>query len=301
VLSIEQKNRKIKHFEENMITSVQNSKVKNIIKLLTKKKERQEQRLFVQEGLRFVQETPHQLLREIYVSESFLSDESKRKELEKGLATRLPMDETDGMMEILLSDGNTALYSTVTDEIMKKMTDTETPQGVCAVSEMPSYALDDILETTPSQLLILEDIQDPGNLGTMIRTAEGAGTTGIIMTKNTVDIFSPKASRATMGSLFRVPFTVTENLTETLKELKIRGVKTYAAYLGGEKTYLDIDCKKNIAFLIGNEGNGLKPETADMTDEIILIPMEGQLESLNAAMAAGILMYESHRQRWSKN
>ena len=104
-----------------------------------------------------------------------------------------------------------------------------------------------------------------------------------------------------MGSLFRVPFTVTENLTETLKELKIRGVKTYAAYLGGEKTYLDIDCKKNIAFLIGNEGNGLKPETADMTDEIILIPMEGQLESLNAAMAAGILMYESHRQRWSKN
>mgnify|MGYP003527848557 FL=1 len=284
-----------------MITSVQNSKVKNIIKLLTKKKERQEQRLFVQEGLRFVQETPHQLLRGIYVSESFLSDESKRKELEKGLATRLPMDETDGMMEILLSDGNTALYSTVTDEIMKKMTDTETPQGVCAVSEMPSYALDDILETTPSQLLILEDIQDPGNLGTMIRTAEGAGTTGIIMTKNTVDIFSPKASRATMGSLFRVPFTVTENLTETLKELKIRGVKTYAAYLGGEKTYLDIDCKKNIAFLIGNEGNGLKPETADMTDEIILIPMEGQLESLNAAMAAGILMYESHRQRWSKN
>jgi len=230
-----------------------------------------------------------------------LSDESKRKELEKGLATRLPMDETDGMMEILLSDGNTALYSTVTDEIMKKMTDTETPQGVCAVSEMPSYSLDDILETTPSQLLILEDIQDPGNLGTMIRTAEGAGTTGIIMTKNTVDIFSPKASRATMGSLFRVPFTVTENLTETLKELKIRGVKTYAAYLGGEKTYLDIDCKKNIAFLIGNEGNGLKPETADMTDEIILIPMEGQLESLNAAMAAGILMYESHRQRWSKN
>ena len=284
-----------------MITSIQNSKVKNIIKLLTKKKERQEQKLFVQEGLRFVQETPHQLLREIYVSESFLSDESKRKELEKGLATRLPMDETDGMMEILLSDGNTALFSTVTDEIMKKMTDTETPQGVCAVSEMPSYSLDDILETTPSQLLILEDIQDPGNLGTMIRTAEGAGTTGIIMTKNTVDIFSPKASRATMGSLFRVPFTVTENLTETLKELKIRGVKTYAAYLGGEKTYLDIDCKKNIAFLIGNEGNGLKPETADMTDEIILIPMEGQLESLNAAMAAGILMYESHRQRWSKN
>mgnify|MGYP001269046521 CR=1 FL=1 len=286
-----------------MITSVQNSKVKNIIKLLTKKKERQEQKLFVQEGLRFVQETPHKLLREIYVSESFLSDEAKRKDLEKGLDTRLPMpmDETDGMMEILLSDGNTALFSTVTDEVMKKMTDTETPQGVCAVSKMPSYSLDDILETTPTQILILEDIQDPGNLGTMIRTAEGSGTTGIIMTKNTVDIFSPKASRATMGSLFRVPFTVTDNLTDTLKELKIRGVKTYAAYLGGEKAYLDIDCKKSVAFLIGNEGNGLKPDTAAMADEIILIPMEGQLESLNAAMAAGILMYESHRQRWSEN
>lgn len=284
-----------------MITSVQNSKVKNVIKLLTKKKERQEQKLFVQEGLRFVQETPHELLREIYVSEGFLSDGSKRNELEKGLEIRLPIEENDGLMDISLPDGNTVLFSTVTDEIMKKMTDTETPQGVCAVSEMPVYSLDDIMKTTPSQILILEDIQDPGNLGTMIRTAEGAGTTGIIMTKNTVDIFSPKASRATMGSLFRVPFAVTDDLAHTMKELKQRGVITYAAYLGGEKSYSDIDCKNNVAFLIGNEGNGLKAETAAMADEIILIPMEGQLESLNAAMAAGILMYESYRQRRSEN
>ena len=106
-----------------MITSVQNSKVKNVIKLLTKKNERQEQKLFVQEGLRFVQETPHELLREIYLSEGFLSDGSKRNELEKGLEIRLPIEENDGLMDISLPDGNTVLFSTVTDEIMKKIDD----------------------------------------------------------------------------------------------------------------------------------------------------------------------------------
>jgi TrmH family RNA methyltransferase len=284
-----------------MIRSAQNQNVKNIIRLLSKRKERTEQKLFVQEGLRFVSETPHSLLRELYVSEGFMSDRDRREELEQRLDITLPPDEKEGMAEIQFPDGNAVMYSTVTDDVMRKMTDTEAPQGVCAVSQMPEYSLEDMLAGPLTQILILEDIQDPGNLGTMIRTAEGAGTTGIIMTKNTVDVFSPKASRATMGSLFRVPFLVTSDLGETVTELKKQGVTTCAAYLGGEKNYTDIDCKKAVAFMIGNEGNGLRPETAALADEIVLIPMSGKLESLNAAMAAGILMYESYRQRWRKH
>jgi TrmH family RNA methyltransferase len=284
-----------------MIRSAQNQNVKNIIRLLSKRKERTEQKLFVQEGLRFVSETPHSLLRELYVSEGFMSDRDRREELEQRLDITLPLDEKEGMAEIQFPDGNAVMYSTVTDDVMRKMTDTEAPQGVCAVSQMPEYSLEDMLAGPLTQILILEDIQDPGNLGTMIRTAEGAGTTGIIMTKNTVDVFSPKASRATMGSLFRVPFLVTSDLGETVTELKKQGVTTCAAYLGGEKNYTDIDCKKAVAFMIGNEGNGLRPETAALADEIVLIPMSGKLESLNAAMAAGILMYESYRQRWRKH
>ena len=144
--------------------------------------------------------------------------------------------------------------------------------------------------------LVLEDIQDPGNLGTMFRTGEGAGISGIIMTKGTVDLFAPKTVRATMGSIYRVPYLVTDDLGAMLGKLHAEGIHTYAAHLRGEKYYDELDLTGNCAFLIGNEGNGLKKETADLADTYLKIPMEGKLESLNAAMAAGILMYEAHRQ-----
>ena len=143
--------------------------------------------------------------------------------------------------------------------MFKTISDTQTPQGILALVKMPEYSLEDLLGEGRKQphLLILESIQDPGNLGTMIRTGEGAGVTGILMNKTTVDVFHPKTIRATMGSLFRVPFYVTDSLKETLEELKKKGISLYAAHLKGEQSYDRPDYRNPCGFLIGNEGNGM--------------------------------------------
>ena len=154
-------------------------------------------------------------------------------------------------------------------------------------------------EKTPL-VMILEDLQDPGNLGTIIRTGEGAGISGVIMSKDTVDIFNPKVIRATMGSIYRMPFVYVENLLSILDTLLIEEMQTYAAHLKGDVYYDTFDFTKPTAFLIGNEGNGLKKETADKAGSYLKIPMEGKVESLNAAIAASLLMYEAHRQRMKR-
>ena len=146
-------------------------------------------------------------------------------------------------------------------------------------------------------LLFLENIQDPGNLGTMMRTAEGAGVTGIIMSRETTDIYNPKTIRATMGSLYRMPFVYVDDFCETIRMAKAQGIRLYAAHLKGKHTYDGEDYRKPSGFLIGNEGNGLTEEAADSATDYIRIPMGGQLESLNAAIAAAVLMYEANRQR----
>ena len=145
--------------------------------------------------------------------------------------------------------------------------------------------------------IFLENIQDPGNLGTILRTAEGAGIDGIIMNKGTVDIYNPKVVRSTMGSIFRVPFMYCDDIMGKVDELKKSGVKVYAAALGGTRNYSEPDYTRPSAFAIGNEGNGLTDEMINAADERIKIPMLGKVESLNAANAAGILMYEAFRQK----
>ena len=131
----------------------------------------------------------------------------------------------------------------------------------------------------------------------MIRAGEGAGVTGVIMDRTTVDMFNPKTIRSTMGSLFRVPFYVAADLQETLSELKERGIALYAACLDGERLYDEPNYTSPCGFLIGNEANGLSDRTAALADVRISIPMEGQVESLNAAVASALLMYEASRQR----
>jgi TrmH family RNA methyltransferase len=146
-------------------------------------------------------------------------------------------------------------------------------------------------------LLLLEDIRDPGNLGTMIRTAEGAGVTGIILNGSSVDIYNPKVIRSTMGSIYRVPFYYAEDFFEVLTEVKKQGIIIYAAHLLGKPYDTEDSFRMKCAFLIGNEANGLSKEVSAMADALIKIPMAGKVESLNAAVAAAILMYEAARQR----
>lgn len=149
----------------------------------------------------------------------------------------------------------------------------------------------------PPLLLVLEDIQDPGNLGTIFRTAEAAGATGIVMSRGTVDIFHPKVVRATMSAVFRMPFYISNDLCAEISAFRERGIRSYAAHLGGKRAYDELPLSKGCAFLIGNEGNGLSEELTAQADEKIIIPMAGGAESLNAAMAAGILLFEAARQR----
>lgn len=158
-------------------------------------------------------------------------------------------------------------------------------------------SLEKLLNDPAPFFMVLENIQDPGNLGTILRTAEGAGVNGILMSRDTVDIFNPKTIRSTMGSVYRVPFLYVEDICETVRELKNKGISAYAAHLKGIGSYDEQDYTKGTAFLIGNEGNGLTDELADLADTYIRIPMYGKVESLNAAIASAVLMYEAQRQR----
>lgn len=258
-----------------MITSRENPKVRKVIQLQTKSRERLRHGLFVVEGLRSFAEVPKEALEQIFVSEPFLQDDEKKAVL----------------------TGAGIGYEVVSERVFLAMSDTKTPQGILAVVRRPAYGLAELLCGERSHILILENIQDPGNLGTMFRTAEGAGATGIVLNEGCVDLFSPKTVRATMGSIFRVPFVVAPSLPAVIGQLKQEHIEVYAAHLKGTKDYDRFDYRKGTAFLIGNEGNGLNDETAALADSYLRIPMGGQLESLNAAMAAGILMYEAARQR----
>lgn len=218
-------------------------------------------------------EIPEGWLYQTYVSESFLKDEANRG---------------------ILAGRD---YEVLSDAVFRTVSDTTTPQGILALVRMPEYTLDTLLAGECTHLLITEGIQDPGNLGTMFRTGEGAGITGVILSKTTVDIYNPKTVRATMGSIFRIPFIVAEDLEVTIGTLKKAGVRLYAAHLRGTCSYDEPDYRQATGFLIGNEGNGLSDEIAELADTYIRIPMEGQVESLNAAIAATLLMYEVNRQR----
>lgn len=257
-----------------MITSASNAQIKKIIQLNKSAKVRRKEGLFVLEGRKLFQETPGEFRRRVYLMESRADDYREM---------------TEGVEETEL----------VSDEVFRRMSDTMTPQGILTVSAMPSYSLTDLLGdgSCPPLILVLEDVQDPGNVGTMIRTAEGAGVTGILMSSGTADVFQPKVTRSTMGSIFRVPFLRVDNLKESVMKLKEAGIRTFAAHLKGENDCFEEDYTGPAAFLIGNEGNGLSGALTELADTLIRIPMQGKVESLNASIAAALLMYEAERQR----
>ena len=264
-----------------MIKSLSNERVRKVVSYIQKSKARKENNVLVLEGMKMLREAPVLQVREAYVTEKFLDGASEEDK------------------EILWRYG----AETVTDEVMKKMADTRTPQGVLAVVSMYQYSEEEVLDGYKEMgiekplLLILENIQDPGNLGTMLRSSEGAGVTGVILSKGSADVYNPKVIRSTMGSIFRMPFMYVDNLPAFVEKLSERGIKTYAAHLKGKRNYDKFDYTKPTAFLIGNEGNGLSKETADAASEYVLIPMKGQVESMNAATSAAILTFEASRQR----
>lgn len=263
-----------------MITSTANPRVKNLIQLQKKGKVRREQQCFVVEGLKMVLEAPPERLKAVYMSESFAADEKQRK------AAETKAKAAGCFLEIL------------SDKVFKEASDTMTPQGVMAVVAVEVYDWRKLTAGPKNGFfLVLESIQDPGNLGTILRTGEGAGIDGVILNRTSVDPYMPKVIRSTMGSIYRVPAAVAEDLTEVISSMRSSGVGVFAAHLKGQKSYFEQDYQKGTCFMIGNEANGLSDALAKMATDYIRIPMSGQVESLNAGVAAALLMYETKRQR----
>lgn len=268
-----------------MITSTSNQRIKELSQIQKKSKVRSREGVFVAEGIRMVRETPYDRLVSLYFSESF----------EKKYGREV-LDAISGG-DAKIREQIRKKTEILSDPVFSYVSDTKTPQGVLAVVRQMEYTLEQMTEGVVPHLMILDNLQDPGNLGTIFRTAEAAGVTGIVMSRDCVDIYNPKTIRSTMGALYRMPFVYVEDLRETILSLKEKKIRSYAAHLDGKNTYDKEDYRKGTAFLIGNEGNGLRKEMAECADSWIRIPMCGQVESLNAAVAATVLMFEVSRQR----
>jgi len=250
-----------------MITSTSNKTVKDVRDLIKKASSRKDRGLFVVEGIKMFMEIDLSDIEHVLVSESFM---------------RLCPTEARVKLKFLPHD-------TLTDTVFEYVSDTKTPQGIMAVVKMKRYD-----KLTGSAFIILDRLQDPGNLGTIFRTAEAAGIDGILMNRETVDVYNPKVVRSTMGAIFRVPFMYVDDLRAEMKKL---GVTVYAAHLDGKNDYDKEDYIAPSAFIIGNESAGISDEIAACADRLVKIPMKGSVESLNASIAATVLMFELARQR----
>lgn len=262
-----------------MIESAQNKIIK-YVRSLQEKKERDRNRVFVAEGLRFVSEIPENWPIEFcLVSEQF----EKEEHVPNFIQSRP--------------------YYTVADKLFQSVCDTKNAQGILAVcNQRPKDWHKELENRNNHGLYILcEELNDPGNLGTIIRTAHAAAANGIFLSPGSVDLYNSKVLRATMGAIFHVPVYTDAALPAVIDELHQKGVMVYAAHLNGKSLPYEQPLWKGSAFLIGNEARGLQEKTAQRADIYIKLPMPGGAESLNASVAAGILLYEAVRQRIGQN
>ena len=190
-----------------MITSTSNAQIKELAKLQKKSRLRDEKGIFLVEGPRMTEEIPAERIEKVYASESFAK---KNKEF---------LENLQAPVELL------------TDTVFAYVSDTKTPQGILAIVKRLNYTMNDLMQVKNQKaphLVVLDNLQDPGNLGTIFRTAEAAGVTGILLSKDCVDVYNPKVIRSTMGAVFRMPFLYVEDLPEKIKDLQKEGIKTYA-------------------------------------------------------------------------
>ncbi|WP_027340647.1 TrmH family RNA methyltransferase [Halonatronum saccharophilum] len=265
------------------ITSISNGRIKRL-RSLYKKKYRRIEGAFVLEGVRIIEEACKEdaLIEEVFYSDYLLRNQRGKDLLEKLKSKRVDVIE-------------------VSDKVLAEVSDTQSPQGILAVVKKVEYDLEDIVNGDENFLLVVDGVQDPGNLGTIIRTADAAGVAGIITTKGTVSLYNQKTIRATMGSLFRLPVYRENDLGNLKKILKDNKVRVIVGDIGGDKYHFDVDYIDSVALIVGNEGKGPRAELIEFADEVIKIPLVGDAESLNVAMATGVIVYEGVRQRLTKN
>ena len=249
---------------------------KEIKNLQKNKKARDEQGLFVTEGIKLCREAPAEWVRAVFTTAEFAAEHP---------------DFFDSLPK------SVQVVSDIKKDRFAGLSDTKTPQGILTVVRKPDHKLSEVLAKPDPFFLLLENTQDPGNAGTILRTAEAAGVDAVFLTEGSVDLYNPKTIRSTMGSIYRVPHFYVRDMDELLGEFARRGIVTHAAHLHGTHNYTDADYTGGTVFMIGNESRGLSEALSERADVLMKIPMCGRVESLNAAMAAGILMYEARRQR----
>ena len=259
----------------HIITSKDNEIIKHIRKL-KEKKYRDEYNEYVVEGVKIVEEA--------------IKENAKIKQvIVCNDTTKIYEIPTHIMLEIAKFD---CIY--VSDKIFNYITQVTNPQGVMAIIEKQDENMQ--IDYNQDIIVMLDDVQDPGNLGTILRTVDSIGLNQIIVSKGTADSFNSKVVRSTMGAIFRLKIIEEEDLIKTIKELRKHHFKLLVTSLQTENSIYDIDFSKKI-IVIGNEANGVSKEIQDLADEKAKIPMLGRTESLNASVAAGIVMYEYVRQK----
>lgn len=249
------------------------------IKKLHESRERADRGLFLIEGVRLMEEAV-----------------KERVPMEEVLYTAR-LEETSRGSDLLASLRKMRIcISQVPEKVMESVAEAENPQGVLAVARQLRWTLKDAIKSK-WPVIIACGLQDPGNLGTIIRSADAGGCGGVVTTQNTVDIYNSKVIRATMGSIFRLPVVKIEDTEEALNILKKEEYQIIATTAHSRTSYLDIDYRKPTAFLIGQEAAGLPKDIMESADIKVFIPMKEGVESLNAAVSASILIYEAFRQR----
>ena len=261
-----------------VITSKDNELIKHI-KKLKDKKERDLSNEYIIEGIKLIQEAIQEnaKIKQIIICDDCEKTESIPKDL---------------MYEIAKQE---CIY--VTNKVFDSITEVMNPQGILAIIEKQSKEIQ--IDDKQDIILALDDIQDPGNLGTILRTADSIGLTQILVSKGTADSYNPKVVRSTMGAIFRVKIIECEDLVKTLKEIKKHKFEIVVSSLQTDNSIYDINYHKKV-IVIGNEANGVKKEIQDLADKKIKIPMLGKTESLNASVATGIILYEYIRQKLAK-
>lgn len=250
-----------------------------MIKSLNQKKYRESEGKYFIEGIKIVSEAIKQ---NISMEETFVCPEILNK-------VRGGKELCESLIEANLS------INYIPENIFNEICSTETPQGVLAVISKPENNLNNLAFDRNGFYIVLDKVQDPGNLGTIIRTADAAGVDGMILSEGCTDVYNPKTLRSTMGSVFRVNIYENINLENALQKMKENGIKILASSINAQKYYFDEDFGNGTALVIGSEAHGISLTVQNLADSLIKIPMNEQIDSLNASVAAGILIYEKYR------
>jgi TrmH family RNA methyltransferase len=262
-----------------MITSKSNPKIKDI-RLLKQVKHRQARGEYFIEGVRLAEE-------------AFGSAQEVRQVVYSPRLENIPRGAP------LLTLGREKYPSVewfyVSDEVLDSLSDTQTHQGILAVLAKKEHGWED-LRRREGLVLLLCELQDPGNLGTIFRVAEAGKAAGLVLTRGTLDPYSPKAVRASMGSLFRLPFLVNQDPMESLRAFRSLGYRVWAAAAGGGTSLWEADLTPPVVVLFGQEAAGLQEGLVEAADAILTIPMNPEVNSLNVAVSAGLVVYEAYRQ-----